>query len=552
MREVQADRRTRPDHDDKAERASAAMVLQAAAKAERAFVIYLPNNPLHEKFFEDLRLRLAEHLERFGDLALVMTPEGVRCLGEVVYAQDERRENIGFRMFSDGIRVLVVHEGIEPREVRALVEALRGSAADSGEDDIVTRLWSAGLAHVSYELAEVPAADGVPLLGPVSARTPEALASARAAQAEKIRHFASRLVAADRPPPLPLLPQEVLALEQHEVEALQRQVEAEQQRAPIADVVPIVEAVVVAEADPAVLAEVLEVVARLCGDLVLTGRLDAAVTLVEMLSRIAARPDLPPTHAACVAASRRGVMSADVVDGLARLLSDGEFTERDELRALVTMLGTDAIEPFCRILRHVATKENRKVLIDALADVGRGAPELFLPFLADPRWFLVRNTIYILRRIGSPEAVGAVRRCARHADARVRKEVLFFLEEAGGATEEPLLLAFLEDQAPSLRIAAARALARSGSRAGAERLLALVGAAGFAERERSEREAFWEALAESAPERALPLLRELLARTRWFGRARELDDTACAVAGLRRIGSPAARELLEQDRKSVV
>ena len=43
------------DGDDaKAEAASAALLLQALVKAVRGFVIYLPNNPLHGKFFDDL------------------------------------------------------------------------------------------------------------------------------------------------------------------------------------------------------------------------------------------------------------------------------------------------------------------------------------------------------------------------------------------------------------------------------------------------------------------------------------------------------------------
>jgi len=217
-----------------------------------------------------------------------------------------------------------------------------------------------------------------------------------------------------------------------------------------------------------------------------------------------------------------------------------------QLRSLVLALGRHGVEPFCRVLGDVPGKETRKVLIEALAETGRGLPGLFLPFLADARWYLVRNTVYILRRIGGPESAQAIRRCVHHRDARVRKEVLLYFEESGDPAGEPVTLACLGDDAPALRIAAARSLARRGSRVAAERLLALVATPGFAERAQDEREVFWEALAALAPAQALPRLREMLLKRRLFGQAKELDDTACACAGLRRIGTPEAIAVLRE------
>jgi hypothetical protein len=124
--------------------------------------------------------------------------------------------------------------------------------------------------------------------------------------------------------------------------------------------------------------------------------------------------------------------------------------------------------------------------------------------------------------------------------------VLLYLEETGDASAEQLLLTFLADEVPALRIAAARGLARRRSAAAVSRLLAVAGAEAFAQRERAEREAFWEAIADIAPERALPVLREMLLKRHWFGQARELEETAAAAAGLRRVGTPAALDLLRQ------
>ena len=65
-------------------------------------------------------------------------------------------------------------------------------------------------------------------------------------------------------------------------------------------------------------------------------------------------------------------------------------------------------------------------------------------------------------------------------------------------------------------------------------------------RERLERESVWEALGALAPERVFPLLKDMLVKRRWFAQAQDLDDTACACAGLKRIGTPAAIAALQK------
>jgi len=240
------------------------------------------------------------------------------------------------------------------------------------------------------------------------------------------------------------------------------------------------------------------------------------------------------------------VITAEVLAGLSRSLATGEGIESETLQALVAALGRAAIGPFCRILGDVTSKDKRKVLIDALVEAGGGAPELFLPFLLDGRWYLVRNTIYILRLIPDPDVGRAVFRCAGHKDQRVRKEALLYFDETGDPMGESAMLAFLGDEVPAIRIAAARSLARRGSSAAAERLLALTAGPGFAERERLERETIWETLGALSPAKVFPALRDMLLKRRWFGQAKEIDDTACACAGLKRIGTPAAIEVLSR------
>ncbi len=525
---------------EKAEAVSAGMVIQTFAKADRGFLLYLPNNPLHEKFFNDLRARIGEHLEEYGALRLDLTHDRILCGGETVYTNSELRENLAFRMYADGLRALRIEEGIEAYELRTLVEILGSSTPeDDDEDDIVTRLWSSDLPHVRYALAEVLPESGTAPLG-VGATGSSALHEGA------LRRYVAEL-ASTPPSPLPPLPsQKIFSLSEEEIATLNELVAADERRTPMEDMASILEAVIAAEREVAVLEEFLAIVARLCGDLMMTGRVDQAVELLSMLGRIAARPGLPAGHAAKIGDVRTRVITAEVLAGLSRLIATGGGVERASLRALVVGLGSAAIGPFCSILGDVPVKETRKVIIEALVHAGRGAPELFLPFLLDRRWYLVRNTLHILRRLAGPESARAAIQCAGHKDPRVRKEVILTLEETGDPAGESVMLGFLGDDVQSLRIAAVRSLARRGSKGAAERLLALTATAEFRERKRLERESVWEALGTLVPDRVLPMFRDMLLKRRWFVRTQELDDTACACAGLKRIGTPEALEVLRK------
>jgi HEAT repeat protein len=533
---------------EKAEAASAGTLVQMLLKAARGFVIYLPNNPLHEKFFEDLMRALRAHLEEFGTLRLEVEHDQIRCDEEVIYANPELRENLAFRMYADGVRALSFEEGIAPAEMRAFVEIVGRVGSEDPEDDIVTRLWSAGLTHLTYQLADTPVASGAAELGLAAAGSLLGSAGAagggRAAQEGAFRRFAAGLTTLPPPPRLLPVPQQVFSLTEEELEGIRGQLEEEEQRRPLDDVAAILRAILAVEADGALFAELLDVVGRLCADLAAIGRLDQSVTLLEVLNATAAVAALPHGHAEAIAAARERVLAPEVVAALTRTLARGDGALREDLRALVRALGPVALGPFCRVLGEVPGKETRKALIDALVETGQGAPGPFLPFLDDERWYLVRNTVYILRRLAAPAAAGQVRRLVAHRDPRVRKEVLHFFDEVPDPAAEAVLIRLLEDETPALRTAAARALARRRSRPAAERLRSMVELPAFAARPREEREALWEALAELDPERMLPVFRGMLEKRRWFAQAKELDDVACAAAGLRRIGTADALDAL--------
>jgi len=109
---------------------------------------------------------------------------------------------------------------------------------------------------------------------------------------------------------------------------------------------------------------------------------------------------------------------------------------------------------------------NRSRLVALLKEMGRGSSLPFTTRLADSRWFLVRNVIHILGEIGDTAVVSSLRDVAKHADARVRKELVRTLMRLGTADCEAMIIDALGDADRGVQESAVSALsALRGERA---------------------------------------------------------------------------------------
>ena len=117
-----------------------------------------------------------------------------------------------------------------------------------------------------------------------------------------------------------------------------------------------------------------------------------------------------------------------------------------------------------------------------LATVARQRLELIVSFLGHPQWYVVRNIVWLLGRIG-PEAVAPIRRVSTHRDARVRREAVRSLAQIGGAEATRALVGYLHDKDDSVLREAALKLAHIRVKEAVPVLHAVIQAPGFADRE---------------------------------------------------------------------
>jgi HEAT repeat protein len=175
---------------------------------------------------------------------------------------------------------------------------------------------------------------------------------------------------------------------------------------------------------------------------------------------------------------------------------------------------------------------------------------VFTPFIDDRRWYLVRNIIYILGRIGKEQSLPYIQRGFNHEDIRVRRESIQALGLIGGPKGIALLVKALTDNDVRIRCMAAIHLGKGGKKAGLIPLLEVVQSKDFFKREPAEIKAFFNAIGMVGSNEAVPVLQQLLERKSWFGRGKTDEIRTEAANALATIGTPDAKAILEEGRNS--
>ncbi len=155
--------------------------------------------------------------------------------------------------------------------------------------------------------------------------------------------------------------------------------------------------------------------------LLAAGSLRRAIDLLERVQRNAAGADARPTAFRRAAERMSGRESLQALVGALAELPDETLALLPEL---LQRLGPTAIRHLLGVLAETDNRPLRHLLLDVLARLGPVVVRDATSLLSDNRWYVVRNVLLLLRRVGDPGSVPAVRKCADHPDLRVRLEAI--------------------------------------------------------------------------------------------------------------------------------
>jgi hypothetical protein len=236
------------------------------------------------------------------------------------------------------------------------------------------------------------------------------------------------------------------------------------------------------------------------------GRLQVATTLAEDLRQISQEGRLPPAVSAQLDETMMRMATADSVRAMVDAFTRGGAASASLARRLMEALGTAAARGFLLALAEEKDKSRRRRILDLLLTLGPVIAQPATELLADERWYVVRNMIVLLQRVGDRSALPAVRRCAEHHDMRVRLEAIKWLLAYDPEVPRALLEQAINDPDPKLAEAAIVLAGSYGIKEAVDPLLAVVEGLDLMGRRRSLRVKALKALGDLGDPSVLPRL----------------------------------------------
>ncbi|MEE8110786.1 MAG: HEAT repeat domain-containing protein, partial [bacterium] len=253
---------------------------------------------------------------------------------------------------------------------------------------------------------------------------------------------------------------------------------------------------------------------------------------------------LPERHRVLLSQAVQRMGDAERIQEIGETLNRGLDSEMAELETYLRLLPRRAVEPLMDLLGEVKHRKGRRVLCEALVDLLGSNLEPLANRLDDPRWFVVRNLIYILRLSGSRNGLKYLRQTLSHPHPKVRQETLRALDAMGMARSPEFLLGLLESRDEICLTWALERLAAVGDRRAAAPLWKLIRARAFRDQSWHDKRAYFEALGRCAPPEMLPAVKALFQKRSWFERPKDLEVRAGAAIALGLIGGEQVISLL--------
>jgi len=213
--------------------------------------------------------------------------------------------------------------------------------------------------------------------------------------------------------------------------------------------------------------EYAEFVWRICHRAITTNALDRAATLSEIVGRRRNVSDgVSVFDSIGIKRIIENVNRPEVITHLVDELVRAGGEQVGHIRTILTSCGGEqAAIGLSQVISH-PIRHVRQQALKILAELGKDSLKVFTDILmddsmferdpdrselADSRWYVVRNSIFVLGLLEDPEGITPLRLRINDMDIRIRREIVATLEKIGGDDACDLLIVMSEDPSKEIR-----------------------------------------------------------------------------------------------------
>ncbi len=557
---------TADELEKKASVKMASDVLQSLSKAIKALKLYPDNSPVRQKFITDLTGKFTAFLKENGDLTLTVRQFDLLYEGEVVYSQPNKGDSIAFKFFGDGIRELAFTEELDEHELLDFIDVVQGNTElnEEGDDDIVTLMWEKEFKNIRYVVIDEggETESGVQ----TSLASDDSLGSTRRKDALRKAHEEERgpgqTHSASHPQAAEIEHEieqiygkpfgEIFVLTSEEIGRVREEMEREANCDLISDMLEILFNILEIEEETDGYVEVMMYIENAVKTMILSGDYKHSIESLNRIKTISENEkEVNPKRTETAIGVIDALGDEAFLKQLTHSLNASKADNIDDIYTILTMLNKRSILPLTNMLSDLEQMKSRRVVCDALAVLAKDDLETVLKKLQDDNWFIVRNIVYVLGRIGDIRIISHLKMIKDHIEPKVRKEIIHTLSEIKSDEAKNILVSYLSDSDSSVRVSALKRISLLEHRKAVPHILKIISSDEFDGKDLYEKKELFDALAILGSESHLPYLKELLMKKSWlFGRTKADELRLLSTQALLKMNVPGAMDILREGANS--
>jgi HEAT repeat protein len=524
-------------------------LIQTFLQTVKAFRIYEANHPILLKFMERLKKDFDYYFEEFDSFPLLVGEHRLFYRGKVIYESQDVKESLAFFFFKDGIREIKFLKGLEFKEVVDFLHVVRRSeSVNRLEDDLVTLLWEKDFSHITFGTVDEFLESGAHLTPATEEDFIERL-EFKGFRNEGMDEVASGNEQEEVPAlrveglkqalnPLPgqsLV--EACQLTLHEVEEINREIEQEYQSDYIYVLIDnLVEILLHLGEDIDAYENMISYFERTIGSFLEQQEVSKAAAVLKRLNDTMESMVLKDKQIFAIRRILDTFSGGHFIELLGEAIKGNGEKNPEAILQYLQLLTRKGVEPLCFLLKKVESGKWRRAICDILAVLARDDIQPLLKSLSDPNPHIICQILYVIGKSGDPSAVKHLGNLVVHKNQKVREETLQVLKKFGERGKDQIRR-FLSDPLPEIRAKASLIYAKVAGEEAAKSLTGVILSDEFFKRDYEEKASFFKALGETGSQEAVPVLKKIARKRRWFQKGKWDEMRLCAQNALKMLGA---------------
>ena len=522
--------------------------------------IYRHNTSHYGEYLEKTWRALSAILDSDGSFALKVDQLAFKFMDVPIYEGEADDQNIAFRFYRDGMRILIFRQGLTAEELLnwVLICMTNFRSSENLHEDMVSLMWKQEFSNIEYVVVESISVGGE---GEDEAKIEvdkivNYLYKRMTSKSKDRFHFARvsledlEIELDDVEQAKGVLIKGTTATEEDKVR-VQQELEEEDQDRMLPKLVVILFKVLEEELDQDLGQSIEEVFIQLLDSMLLHEDFRSINQILRKFKGIQ-RKNLPSGNQARIEKIEENFIGrmgeGERIGRIGEILDTAaEIKDPQEVYRYLTRLDTQSILPMLEALERMEKQDPRRLFCDALAVLGKEHLDVFARRLQSTKANVVRDMLYIIDKLNPPDKLKLMAQLLKHPNLAIRLEALNTIGAGNDETCRVYVLNALEDPDTQMRMTAARLLPNFDMKAAVKTLFGIVNASEFHKKPAKEQAAIFSALAMTNTPEAAEFFRQQLRSTSLLSKKKLGEYKRNIVNGLGMSGSIAAYKLLKAE-----